>query len=167
MQGGMEVAREVVERVRRDDSSRFVTCGFNLVIAAMSKSGHGLYDGAEKDQGETEGQTRPQGMSSTAFNMLQNLSSKGTDMVARSRYADKVSSPFFDLLDVAGYNYGTSRYEKDARLHPKRVIMGTKTPPGRHLPQLAAREEASQRHRRLHADGMGLPGGGGAWHLDL
>lgn len=130
MQGGMEVAREVVERVRRDDSSRFVTCGFNLVIAAMSKSGHGLYDGAEKDQGETEGQTRLQGMSSTAFNMLQNLSSKGTDMVARSRYADKVSSPFFDLLDVAGYNYGTSRYEKDARLHPKRVIMGTKTPPG-------------------------------------
>ena len=42
--------------------------------------------------------------------------------------ADDATKVSFSYLDIGGYNYAASRYEKDGTLHPDRVIVGSETP---------------------------------------
>ena len=48
---------------------------------------------------------------------------------AATEAVDKISSPCLDQLDIAGYNYATSRYELDAVVHPDRILVGSETFP--------------------------------------
>ena len=43
--------------------------------------------------------------------------------------ADDATKVSFSYLDIGGYNYAASRYEKDGTLHPDRVIVGSETLP--------------------------------------
>ncbi len=42
--------------------------------------------------------------------------------------ADDATKVSFSYLDIGGYNYAASRYEKDGTLHPDRVIVGSGDP---------------------------------------
>jgi hypothetical protein len=46
---------------------------------------------------------------------------------ANGKTADDTTSPFLDLLDIAGYNYASGRYALEAKAHPNRIIVGTET----------------------------------------
>jgi hypothetical protein len=42
---------------------------------------------------------------------------------------DRSTRDVFANLDIAGYNYGSGRYRKDARRYPRRIILGSETYP--------------------------------------
>lgn len=97
---------------------------------------------------------------SAFFNMLMNLAGGMIEKMAAKPAADDATKVSFSYLDIGGYNYAASRYEKDGTLHPDRVIVGSETLPKNlyHNWQLV---KNSLCHRRLYVDGLGLSGGGG------
>ncbi|WP_052721077.1 glycoside hydrolase family 2 TIM barrel-domain containing protein [Actinoplanes rectilineatus] len=122
---GVETARRLAEHVRALDPDRPVTMGVNLMAATLS------WPTTVKDAPAQQpaGKAAPP-LNSTMVNVLTNQFGRLMKTVPRLKRADKATRAVFDLLDVAGYNYGTVRYETDARLHPDRVIVGTETMPG-------------------------------------
>nr|AHF23998.1 beta-galactosidase/beta-glucuronidase [uncultured bacterium Contig16] len=138
---GLAVAKEIVNTLKALDPTRPTTGGINIMILLMSSMGIDLFAGnmeeQQKDSGETSEEAKEQTekeapqvpVDSTAFNEM--ISERGDQMSAASARpeADAVSSPLFELLDIAGYNYGISRYEKEGELHPERVVVGSETFP--------------------------------------
>ena len=66
---------------------------------------------------------------SAFFNMLMNLAGGMIEKMAAKPAADDATKVSFSYLDIGGYNYAASRYEKDGTLHPDRVIVGSETLP--------------------------------------
>ena len=126
MEGGMEVAQSIIDKLHVLDSTRPVTCGVNLMILSRSASGQGVYDG----EGGGGSSFQTQGMTSQAYNNL--IAMVGASMTGKSLarpQVDTVTTPILDALDIAGYNYGRGRYEIEGNLHPNRLIVGTETYP--------------------------------------
>lgn len=121
---GLEVAKEIIEVVREADATRPITCGTNLMIITKAKKGDAVY---KEDGGLGETEKKP--MNSTMFNMVASMVGTGLNRAANGSFADKVTTPFLDLLDIAGYNYASGRYPLEAKAHPKRVIYGSETFP--------------------------------------
>lgn len=135
---GMKVAREMIDLVHKHDSGRAVTAGINLMLLMMSSKGKGAYDEggiakANADKAVSEAskkKPKKEKMSgSLLFNTIMSVAGKGMNRAANSAAADRACSPILDALDIAGYNYASGRYEKDGKLHPDRIIVGTETFP--------------------------------------
>lgn len=125
---GISMIREMADYLHEHDPNRAVTGGFNLMIISSAKKGKGVYD--ENGEGRDEsGDKAMSGMNSTMFNLIASFIGTGMNKAANSRKADEATSPALDLLDIAGYNYASGRYEKDGKLHPERVIFGSETFP--------------------------------------
>ena len=125
---GIEKAREMVQLLHEEDSTRPVTGGFNLMIISSAKKGKGVYD--EEGGGRDEsGDKAMQGMNSTLFNMVTNMVGTGMNKAANSKKADEATSPLLDSLDMAGYNYASGRYSLEGKAHPNRLIFGSETFP--------------------------------------
>uniref|UniRef100_UPI0035C98091 glycoside hydrolase family 2 TIM barrel-domain containing protein n=1 Tax=uncultured Sphingomonas sp. TaxID=158754 RepID=UPI0035C98091 len=122
---GIETARRLVERVRALDPNRPVTAGVNLMSAALGWPA--TRKGGTTEQPETK--IAPN-MNSTMVNAVTNQFTRLMKWVPRLKRTDAVTRDLFALLDVAGYNYGSVRYVRDAALHPDRAIVGTETVPG-------------------------------------
>ncbi len=128
---GLAALRELVDHLHAADPTRPVTAGINLSILALSGTTASVYgDKGGLDAGSGGALRRVMsGMDSTTYNMLANATGGFMEGSAATALADRATSPAFDLLDICGYNYGSSRYYKDARLHPHRVIYGSETFP--------------------------------------
>ena len=125
---GIQMTREMVEHIHTIDRSRAVTGGFNLMIISNAAKGKSIYD--ENGEGRDEsGDRKLQGMNSTVFNLITSIIGTGMNKAANSKAADDATSPSLDLLDIAGYNYGSGRYPLDAKAHPNRIIFGSETFP--------------------------------------
>ena len=85
---------------------------------------------AEKRQAKRRPGKPPNKVSgSTFFNMMMHTVGKLMNNVGRLGFVDKANSPAMDMLDLAGYNYGSGRYKMDGKKHPNRIIVGTETFP--------------------------------------
>ena len=124
---GVELAKELVERLHELDGSRAVTAGINLSILTSYAMGKPLYkeEGGRADESVNENG----GMNSTMFNLMTSVMGTGMNRSANSDKADRATSPVLDALDVAGYNYASGRYRMDGTKHPERVIVGSETFP--------------------------------------
>lgn len=119
---GVKLASEIVSGLKELDNTRPVTCGINLTLLLMASMDQTV------GQGDAAGPAGiPQEMNSTAYNKM--VSEMGNRMLlaAASEAADKVASPVLDLLDISGYNYASTRYDMDGKLHPDRIIVGSET----------------------------------------
>ena len=133
---GMELGRRIVAKVHSLDVSRPVTCGVNLSI--LADAGRQYQKGAAS-QAETNMELliallmKPMdpSVSSLQFNESVALSGDTSNETLRTAEVDSLVSPFLDLLDIAGYNYGHARYDLDGALHQERVIVGSETYPAR------------------------------------
>ena len=124
---GVNLAKEMVELIHSLDPNRAVTCGVNLMIINMASKGKGIYKeegGLAKEEPEKQKAT-----SSTLFNMLTYMVGTGMNKAGNSKSADRVTSPLFEQLDIAGYNYASGRYPLDGKKHPERIVLGTETFP--------------------------------------
>lgn len=125
---GVMLGKELVRLFHEQDRTRPVTAGINLTLLFMASRGIDLTQ-APENQGNNDAAEflKNKEMNSTAFNeMMSGMGSK-MNMAAASDEADKISSPILDALDIAGYNYASSRYEMEGEKHPDRVIVGSET----------------------------------------
>ncbi len=119
---GAEMAEKLVEAFHSLDHTRPATAGINPTLIMMRKMNANMFDQVEQPEADDP-------VSSTDFN--EQISKQGKRMIAgaANEQVDKASSPCLDRLDVAGYNYATSRYESDAVQHPGRILVGSETFP--------------------------------------
>jgi len=124
---GVALMKEMTEYIHSLDGNRAVTCGINLWLITRASKGKGVY----KEGGGLSMDKKSSGkkISSTLFNFVTSMVGTGINKGANSIYADKVTSPCIDVLDIAGYNYASGRYPLEAKAHPDRIIIGTETFP--------------------------------------
>ena len=127
---GQSLCKEMAEYVKAKDSKRAVTCGINLLLATMAAKGSGIYgekkDGKENKNGSMSMDSMP---TSTFYNILMNKMGGIIDKMAAKPSADKVCDILAPLLDISGYNYATSRYDKEQKQNSDRCIVGSERLP--------------------------------------
>lgn len=125
---GIALEKEMVEYLHELDSTRAVTCGFNLMIVSMAASGTGIYkeEGGREEKKDTTGQAIN---SSAMFNAMASRIGEGMNLAGCTKEADEATTPGLDLLDIAGYNYASGRYPMEGEAHPDRIIYGSETFP--------------------------------------
>ena len=124
---GIQMEQEMTDFLHELDSTRAVTCGFNLMIVSMAANGNGIYK-EEGGRDETNAGA-PEINSSAMFNAMTAQVGSGMNMAANSKEADKATARGLDILDIAGYNYASGRYSLEGEVHPERVIYGSETFP--------------------------------------
>lgn len=123
---GQEQERKMVERLHTLDTSRPVTCGMNLIIQMMNAAMGMNMTRSDDSAGSA---TKQKKMTSEEYNAMAQSSGRRMMQGVLRPQIDSICSPGLDLLDIAGYNYGSLRAELDASLHPNRVQVGTETYP--------------------------------------
>ena len=124
MEEGLEYARKMTELVHRLDKSRPVTCGVNLLLNGLASMGRGLYqeEGMVVDQ---DSQEKTSG--STFVNNVMGKMGGIINYVGRMKKFDLATKEIFQILDIAGYNYGAGRYKVEPKQYPKRITVGSET----------------------------------------
>ena len=128
--GGMQVASQMIDRIHELDSTRPVTCGINLSILSDAYRNQ---DKPEQSAATMElliqmlMKPMDPGVSSLDFNEANAQNNAAGNEALKSAEVDGFVSPFLDMLDIAGYNYGEPRYALDREVHPERVIVGSET----------------------------------------
>ncbi len=131
---GVVLGKKMVELVHRLDATRPVTAGINITLLLMSlmMKGNDMVNPETGKEVEVDEKLEIKGvdkMDSTAYNQM--ISEMGSRMnnAAMMPQADGVSSPILDALDIAGYNYASTRYDIEGEAHPDRVVVGSETFP--------------------------------------
>lgn len=140
---GLSLAREMTDFVHKLDPSRAVTGGYNLMlIQQRAKKGSVQYS-------EEDPKTEPMN-SSLMFNKMASIIGTGMNKSSGTAEVDQIITPLMEIMDIAGYNYASGRYEKDLVLHPDRLIIGTET-----FPQdIVKNWETAQKQPNLAGDFM-------------
>lgn len=140
---GIAVGRAMAGHCRELDPTRPVTAGVNLMLNGLATVGISAFK-AEEPAGTT-GAARPErgrarggkrddkempAVGSAFFNLLYSRIGPIMNHVGRLGRVDRATSGIFQVLDVAGYNYGAGSYRVTGRRHPGRVVVGTETLPG-------------------------------------
>lgn len=121
---GVEFAKKLVEAMHKRDSTRPVTCGLNLTLVMMSA----MHKQGQKDVTEEVSQEEKE-INSTVFNETVANFGKTMCLAANRPEIEQLSTPCLDLMDIAGYNYATGRYQMEGELHPDRILVGSETMP--------------------------------------
>lgn len=128
---GIQLAGEMTKLIHSLDGTRPVTCGINPMLNLLSANGQGVY----KDIGEyrpeplpeIEKVKKPKKTGSALFNAIMQKTNGLTEMMAGSKAADKVIRDVAAKLDILGLNYAGSRYDKDVKNYPERLMVGSET----------------------------------------
>ena len=143
---GVETAKTLAALVRALDPTHPVTAGVNRSILWMTKNNMGVWEGdAEPDEA-----AESKAAGSTFYNLLFAQMGAIMDLGGAMPFVARASEPFMQVLDVAGYNYGTSAYGSELLKHPERLLLGTETLPY----ALAATWRRVERESRLLGDFM-------------
>jgi beta-galactosidase len=117
---GIELCGKMTDYCHQLDSTRPVTCGINIFFNYLYSLGFGVYSDKKAEKNKHVG--------SAFFNYIAGMfGDKFMKMGATLNGCDRKTRKAFEKLDVAGYNYGILRYEKDIKKYPDRVIVGTET----------------------------------------
>lgn len=148
---GIDYARKMTDLVHRLDDSRPVTCGINLLLNGLTAMGKGLYQGdtpPTATKQDSSGKEKASG--STFINGVMGKMGGILNMVGRLKKFDMATKDVFEVLDIAGYNYGSGRYKVDPQKYPKRITVGSETFP----PHLYKNWMSVKKHPNLIGDFM-------------
>lgn len=121
---GAQICAQIAEKIRSLDDTRYITAGINGVFAAGDAIDRIVADIAQSDA--------QNGTGGNVNDFMTVMDSHMADIVVHPLLSARLEKACASL-DVAGYNYMTARYEKDAKEYPNRVIVGSETYP----PQIA------------------------------
>ena len=130
---GVQLAARLTECFHSLDDTRPVTCGINIFFNFMAKLGVGMAsDKAEKNEvaahKKVEKKPAKKKVGSEFFNNLAGMIGSDTMKIfAVIPPCDWATKKAFSKMDVAGYNYGITRYRKDLKKYPERFILGAET----------------------------------------
>lgn len=113
---GGSLAREIAERIRRHDETRFVT----TAISSFWAVAHEVIDDLKE---------RMDTAVARGVNDVMNEMTEFFDEVTLSETVTVSTAEAHAAADVAGLNYAEPRYAPDARRFPNRVVLGTETNP--------------------------------------
>ena len=133
---GIALAREMTDFLHELDSSRPVSCGINIFFNFLNAIGMGQYsDEKAAKEAERAAKAKAEGKKvkesatgSKFFNDMAGL--LGADFMklgATLHGSDVTTRAAFANMDIAGYNYGEKRYQKDLKKYPDRLILGSET----------------------------------------
>ncbi|WP_280435015.1 glycoside hydrolase family 2 protein [Nocardia carnea] len=119
-------SRRLAEKLHALDSTRPVTNGINgfVSIIDLVLTGMREFQANSASAAESSGDDGAAGV-----NGMMNQLGPMLGQIAASPEVTERTRESFAALDVAGINYGDSRYELDHELFPNRVILGTETWP--------------------------------------
>lgn len=132
---GQEVAAEMRDFIRDIDSSRPVTAGMNVDILAFAGLGlntysdNGVMTGSDKETNPLVDKLFKGLTGSLLFNTIYQKVGFAMNAASMLPFVDKGITPFCNILDIAGYNYGSWRYTIDAKKYPARILVGSETLP--------------------------------------
>lgn len=109
---GADIGRKLAEKVRSLDSTRYVVNSINTMLSVMDKLAGLMADKVGTEINETM---------TNAGDMMAQLND--------SEIVTNATKESYDVLDICGYNYATSRYALDKKLFPHRVLVGSETKP--------------------------------------
>lgn len=121
---GVELAKELIDRLHQADNSRPVTAGINLMIIGMTRMGINIFA-----QSNSAIVTGGQQVTSEEYNNMMVASSQQMLQAVLAPAIDEATTPVLDALDIAGYNYANLRYPIEGVAHPNRVVVGSETFP--------------------------------------
>ena len=133
---GIQLAKDMTEFLHTLDGSRPVTCGVNIFFHFLNHIGFGQYsDEKAKKEAERAAKAKAEGKkakeSSTGskfFNDLAGIMGAGFMKTGATLHGSDVTTrESFANMDIAGYNYGEKRYQKDLKNYPERLILGSET----------------------------------------
>ncbi|WP_395400473.1 glycoside hydrolase family 2 TIM barrel-domain containing protein [Arthrobacter sp. UC242_113] len=111
--------RKIAEKIRGLDGTRYVTNGINGFVSTLK-------DVAEMMRERTGAGEAGQG----GVNGMMNQAAEFMGRISASPLVSEKTAESHAVVDVAGLNYGESRYLLDRELFPNRIIVGTETYPG-------------------------------------
>ncbi|WP_280435365.1 glycoside hydrolase family 2 protein [Nocardia carnea] len=122
--GGRWTRRMV--RVLRDlDPTRPVTNGINGFVSALDA----VLDGMRQQRTASTESAPTDAPTGAGVNGMMHQFSELMGQITASPAVTERTQESFAALDIAGMNYGESRYELDDKLFPDRVVLGTETWP--------------------------------------
>lgn len=122
---GQAAAKELVDLCHALDPTRPVTAGINLALAqmaALSKKSKPFSTDEGKIKDDTAGAP-----TSEFFNKLMNYLGNRMDKAASTGKANQIAQAMADIFDIPGYNYATSRYERDGKERSEQPTVGSET----------------------------------------
>jgi beta-galactosidase len=132
---GIELAEKMTKLCHDLDSSRPVTCCINLFLNTLAQKG-GAPKIAENKKSKGDiidplAEDKDSKMGGSMFiNLLVATGPFLMKVLMTPKASDKATSGAYSKLDIAGYNYGYSLYQKHHELYPDRVMVGSETHTG-------------------------------------
>ncbi len=118
---GLELLGKMIETVKKRDD-RPVTVGINPFFNFLYSIGLGQYSDKKANRSPNKK------VGSEFFNMLAGKFGAGfMKTMAKLRGCDKKTREAYSMCDIAGYNYGIERYDRDLKKYGGRIILGTET----------------------------------------
>ncbi|MEV7424446.1 glycoside hydrolase family 2 TIM barrel-domain containing protein [Streptomyces sp. NPDC091212] len=126
---GAAWGRELAEKVRALDGTRYVTNAVNGMLAVMSDLAALGQRPQDKTAEAAEGAEAAD--DGKGINTLMADAGDAMNAISSSGLVTQKTAESFAVIDVAGMNYAEARYALDRDLFPHRIILGTETFPTR------------------------------------
>lgn len=139
---GAHMQREIAEKFRSLDASRYITCAISGILA----SDEHLIDYVKPKEQDLAGANLAG--SDAENDVLACMTGPEADAMAISPHLSEVIRAFASPLDIAGYNYLTARHEHEKLINPNRVVLGIETFP----PQIARLWDIVERNPHVIGD---------------
>ena len=127
---GIELAAEMRDLIHFLDATRPVTCGINVLLNVYTKLGIGVYKDKgpyKKEQFPKAKRYREKKTGSSFFNAMAGKLGGLMFFLSEGILAEKLTAKFAPAVDILGLNYASSRYDRDAKKYPDRMMVGTET----------------------------------------
>ncbi|MFD5002910.1 glycoside hydrolase family 2 TIM barrel-domain containing protein [Streptomyces mutabilis] len=118
-------SRRLAEKLRSLDATRLVTNGINGFVSVLDL----VLDGMARRRAAQSAGGSGDEQTGGGVNGMMNAFGEMMGQIISSPMVTERTEESFAALDVAGMNYGESRYALDRDLFPDRVIVGTETWP--------------------------------------
>ncbi len=127
---GIALAGEMRDILHSLDDTRPVTCGINVLLDVYVKHGLGVYKDKKKYERKPlseDKKYKEQKAGSAFFNYWAGKLRGLFFIMSKGKGAEKIVKDIAPSLDIVGLNYASSRYDKDAKKYPDRLMLGTET----------------------------------------